>query len=249
MPNTSFNGQIVSDEIAMLHSVINQYKVDNVKLKVEVEQLKVISTSHFNTMLECSEEADDLLNQVTDSLLNKKYEKLKVKHMDEIGGLQYEIKSLRSFADGTALENKNIKASNKKVHEDNEKLKAQQKSAKIMNETLDELIKEKIDELQEENSKLKAEVSNFKKGESWLKLSLKEAREEIYEKDPETGENTDVKSLDIQSQKLSDIYEIFEDETKGYCLYHGECGFKDFLCILQKSRDNAEKYEYGHDSE
>ena len=160
--------------------------------------------------------------------------------MDEIGGLQYEIKSLRSFADGTALENKNIKASNKKVHEDNEKLKAQQKSAKIMNETLDELIKEKIDELQEENSKLKAEVSNFKKGESWLKLSLKEAREEIYEKDPETGENTDVKSLDIQSQKLSDIYEIFEDETKGYCLYHGECGFKDFLCILQKSRDNAE---------
>ena len=119
--------------------------------------------------------------------------------------------------------------------EENEKLTLQQKSAKIMNETLDDLIKEKIDELQEENKNLKEDNEKLK--------------EEIYTIDPETSEFTDIKKGEVLSQKLSDIYEIFEDETKGYCLYHGECEFEDFLCILQKSRDNAEKYELKSEEE
>ena len=127
---------------------------------------------------------------------------------------------------------------------DNEKLTLQQKSAKIMNETLDDLIKEKIDELQEENKNLKEYIKNIQnlvESEiSQLKEDNEKLKEEIYTIDPETSEFTDIKKGEVLSQKLSDIYEIFEDETKGYCLYHGECEFEDFLCILQKSRDNAE---------
>ena len=78
-------------EISMLHNVIWNYAKESEKLKeqfnniinliktadtdekinmlkeldtLEVEQVKDISKSHFNTMLECNEESDDLLNQV-----------------------------------------------------------------------------------------------------------------------------------------------------------------------------------------
>tara|TARA_R110000737_G_scaffold307930_1_gene315889 strand:+ start:1603 stop:2097 length:495 start_codon:yes stop_codon:yes gene_type:complete len=72
--------------------------------------------------------------------------------------------------------------------EENEKLTLQQKSAKIMNETLDDLIKEKIDELQEENKKLNEQNKEL----------------ECY---GETEEETEdyIKKLEEENEKLKEI--------------------------------------------
>ena len=83
-----------------------------------------------------------------------------------------------------------------------------------------------INEYKEENEKLKEDNEKLKKL--------------VYKSDPETGELTDVNRHSELVLNLAQISEIFEEEIKGYCLYNGECDFKDFLCIIQKARDNTD---------
>ena len=83
-----------------------------------------------------------------------------------------------------------------------------------------------INEYKEENEKLKEDNEKLKKL--------------VYKSDPETGELTDVNRHSELVLNLAQISEIFEEEIKGFCLYNGECDFKDFLCIIQKARDNTD---------
>ena len=129
--------------------------------------------------------------------------------------------------------------------EENEKLTLQQKSAKIMNETLDDLIKEKIDELQEENKKLNEQNKELEcygeteeETEDYIK-KLEEENEklkEIIDRNRKFIDNDDDEELKCEA--CGGDYGVFVHPRGNVCLCE-ICGINQ--CVDTSEEDNCDR--------
>jgi chromosome segregation ATPase len=178
-------------EISMLHNVIWNYAKESEKLKEqfnniinliktadtdekinmlkeldtleENKQLKDISKSHFNTMLECNEEADDLLKQVGElTEENTELKHLKNHYIEEIAVLETELKYTKEERDEALEEHKQLiydfDSDEKNIHY--KKLTEENTKLKLEVEKYDGTIKY-IKELEGDNESLKKTINKI----------------------------------------------------------------------------------------